>query len=117
MARLLAGEPLVLAAGGGAFMARETRDLIRERGLSLWLRADVDLLLARTRGRAHRPLLNTPDPRGRLLELADQRYPVYATADMTVDTVDEGPEVTAERALEALYTHLARHPEIAPCVP
>ncbi|MCF8482279.1 MAG: shikimate kinase [Rhodospirillum sp.] len=117
MARLVSGAPQVVAAGGGAFMAEDTRTLIRERALSLWLRADLDLLLARTRGRHHRPLLNTPDPRAALVALAEKRYPIYATADMTVDTVDEGAEVTASRALEALADHLAHHPEIAPCAP
>ncbi|WP_413204295.1 shikimate kinase [Rhodospirillum sp. A1_3_36] len=117
MARLVSGAPQVVAAGGGAFMAEDTRALIRQRALSLWLRADLDLLLARTRGRHHRPLLNTPDPRAALAALAEKRYPTYATADMTVDTVDEGPEVTAARALEALASHIAHHPEIAPCAP
>lgn len=104
IARLLeSGPPLVLATGGGAFMDPETRARIREGGISLWLRADLDLLVRRTsNGRRDRPLLDNDDPRATLEKLMQLRYPVYAEADLTVDTLDEPPEVTAERALTAL---------------
>ncbi|MDX2142148.1 MAG: shikimate kinase [Rhodospirillaceae bacterium] len=106
MARLLQGPPCVLAAGGGAFMDPETRKLIKDRALSLWLRADLDTLVARTKGRSHRTLLNTGDPRETLQKLIDQRYPVYAEADVTIDTGVDNPNITAGRALDALERHV-----------
>lgn len=102
MARLLDGPVRVLAAGGGAFMDTVTRERIRERGISVWLRADLDLLVKRTAGRDHRPLLKQGNPREILDRLMQQRYPVYAEADLTVDSLDEVPEVTVENVVQAL---------------
>ena len=102
MARLLAGPPTVLAAGGGAFMDPETRGLIRDSAVSVWLRADLDTLAARTRGRGHRPLLNNGDPREILAKLIETRYPVYAEADIAVETGNDNPNVTCGRVLAAL---------------
>jgi shikimate kinase len=106
MARLLHGEPCILAAGGGAFMDPETRKLIKEQALSLWLRAELETLVARTKGRSHRPLLNNGDPRETLQRLMAIRYPIYAEADVTVDTGMDNPNVTAGRALEALEKYM-----------
>ncbi|WP_425545031.1 shikimate kinase [Caenispirillum bisanense] len=114
MARLLDGEPCVLAAGGGAFMAEDTRRRIRARGISVWLRADLDLLVRRTAGRAHRPLLNQGDPREKLRALIDLRYPVYAEADITIDAGEESPEVTTDRVLAALRDFIDRRGAVAP---
>lgn len=102
IARLLGGPRQVVALGGGAFMDAETRALLRERAVSVWLRADLDLLVRRTAGRSHRPLLNQGDPRATLERLMAQRYPVYGEADIIVDTRDEPPEKTTERVLDAL---------------
>lgn len=102
MVRLLQGTPTILAAGGGAFMDAETRRLIREHAVSVWLRADLDTLTARTKGRGHRPLLNGADPRETLAKLMDVRYPVYAEADIAVDTGADNPNVTCTRVIEAL---------------
>ena len=102
MARLLAGPPTILAAGGGAFMDAETRALIRGAAVSVWLRADLDTLTARTRGRGHRPLLNNGDPRETLAKLIEVRYPVYAEADIAVETGNDNPNVTCGRVLAAL---------------
>ena len=102
MSRLLAGPPAVLAAGGGAFMDAETRALIRDGAISIWLRADLDTFTARTRGRGHRPLLNNGDPRDVLAKLIETRYPVYAEADIAVDTGNDSPNVTCGRVLKAL---------------
>ncbi|WP_414638339.1 shikimate kinase [Azospirillum sp.] len=118
IARLLTESPVhVLATGGGAFMDPQTRALIRERGLSVWLRADLDILLARTARRTNRPLLKKGDPREILSRLMEQRYPVYAEADLTVESDENPPEYTVERVLEALEAHVghplaraARHP-------
>lgn len=107
IARLLEQPVQVLSTGGGAFMDAETRALIRERGLSIWLRADLDLLIHRTARRDHRPLLRQGDPREVLGRLMEIRYPVYAEADLTVDSDDSPPEQTTERVLAALRSHLA----------
>jgi shikimate kinase len=110
IARLLADAPHVLATGGGAFMDARTRGLIRERAISIWLRAELDLLLRRVSRRNDRPLLQVDDPRGRLADLMMQRHPVYGEADITVDSADGPPEVTLERVVDALDTHLAAEP-------
>lgn len=105
MARLLEGPVQILAAGGGAFMDPATRDTIRRQGISVWLRADLDLLVKRTAGRDHRPLLKQGNPREILDRLMKQRYPVYAEADITVDSQDEPPEVTVDNVLRALSAY------------
>jgi shikimate kinase len=107
IARLLEQPVQVLSTGGGAFMDAETRAMIRERGLSVWLRADLDLLVHRTARRDHRPLLRQGEPREVLSRLMELRYPVYAEADLTVDSDDSPPELTTERVLAALRAHLA----------
>ena len=86
IARLLKGEPRVLATGGGAFIDPKTRARIKEVGRSVWLKAPVELLLERTARRNTRPLLNTGDPRLTLERLARERYPIYAEADITVES-------------------------------
>ena len=84
MARLLNEGPRVLATGGGAFMNEETRARIAASGISIWLKADLDVLWRRVRKRSHRPLLQGGDPERTLRALLEQRYPVYARADITV---------------------------------
>jgi len=108
MARLLDGGPQVLATGGGAFLNPETRAAIRERGISVWLRADLETLVARTGRRTDRPLLRDGDPREKLRALIEERYPVYAEADITVDSGDGPPAATARAVLDALRRHLGR---------
>jgi shikimate kinase len=102
IARLLRGERQVLALGGGAFIDPQTRALVRERAISIWLRADLDVLVKRTARRDDRPLLAGGDPRARLAALLDEREPIYAAADLVVDS-GKGPlaEVVA-RVLAAL---------------
>jgi shikimate kinase len=107
IARLLDGPAQILATGGGAFMDPSTRSLIRERAISLWLRADLDTLLVRVARRNNRPLLKNGDPRAVLTRLIDERYPVYAEADITVDTVDGPPEATLAKVIDALDHFLA----------
>ena len=102
MTRLLQDKPSILAAGGGAFMDESTRALIREHAISVWLRADLDTLIARTKGRSHRPLLNSGDARETLAKLIEMRYPVYAQADITVDTGLDNPNLTCTRVLAAI---------------
>jgi len=104
--RLLSGPVQVLATGGGAFMDPSTRALIRERALSIWLRADLDLLVKRVARRNERPLLHNVDPREKLSELMAIRYPVYAEADLVVDSMDGPPEATLSRVVAALENAL-----------
>lgn len=104
--RLLTERPVhVLATGGGAFMDPETRKVIAAHGRSVWLRAELDVLLARTARRNHRPLLKKGDPKEILQNLMSLRYPVYAEADITVESDDQPVEETVERVAQALKDH------------
>lgn len=100
--RILEGEPCVLATGGGAFMNDQTREMISQTGTSLWLKAHVDVLIKRTTGRKHRPLLNQGDPAKTLRKLVAERYPIYETADLMVETFDEALDGTVRRVIETL---------------
>ncbi|MEO1491065.1 MAG: shikimate kinase [Pseudomonadota bacterium] len=103
ISRLLSGPPKVIATGGGAFMDAETRGVILAEAVSVWLRADLDVLVARTAGRTHRPLLNSGDPREILSGLIDARYPIYAEADVAVDSqLGQTHEQMAARIIAAL---------------
>lgn len=110
IARLLAGPPHVLATGGGAFMDPETRAAIRAAGISIWLRADLDLLMARVSRRNGRPLLAKGEPREVLRRLMDERHPTYAEADIVVDSVDGPHERTLQAVLRALDAHRGAAP-------
>ena len=102
IARLLAQPVHVQATGGGAFMDPATRELVARRGVSLWLRADLDVLVSRVLRRSNRPLLKQGDPRVILAELIERRYPLYAEADVVVDSGEGSPEATVTRAIAAL---------------
>ena len=100
--RLLEGGPQVLATGGGAYMRQDTRDAIRRRGISVWLRADLEVLMRRVLRREDRPLLKTADPRQTMQDLIDKRYPVYAEADVTVESRDVSHDVVVGDIIKAL---------------
>lgn len=102
IARLLRQPVHVLATGGGAFMDPQTRAVIAARAVSVWLRADLDVLLARVSRRSNRPLLQERDPRAVLAELIERRHPVYAEADVTIDSGDGPPDATAARVIASL---------------
>ena len=102
IARLLTLPPHVLATGGGAFMDPATRAVIARRGISVWLRADLDVLMARVSRRTNRPLLQQPDPRAVLAELIERRHPVYAEADIVIDSGEGPAEATTNRVIAAL---------------
>lgn len=106
--RLLGNPMHVLATGGGAFMDPSTRALIKERATSVWLKAELEQILKRIGRRNDRPLLQNVDPRAKLAELMDLRYPVYAEADLTVESADGPPDVTVQRVLRAIETDLSR---------
>ncbi|MDA7947907.1 MAG: shikimate kinase [Hyphomicrobiaceae bacterium] len=111
IARLLGDGPQVLATGGGAYMDEGTRELIAEVGISVWLKADLKVLMERVVRRDHRPLLKTEDPKAVMQRLMDERYPVYASADITVISRDVPHEVIVAEIVDALETHL--HEEVA----
>lgn len=100
--RILQEPVQVLATGGGAFMDIETRKAIKKCGVSIWLRADLDILAARTARRGHRPLLNGKNHRATLKKLIDQRSPIYQKADLTVESGNETPAITVNKILKAL---------------
>lgn len=110
IARLLENGPMVLATGGGAFMNEETREAIARHGVSVWLKADLDLLLRRVRRRDDRPLLRNEDPAGTLARLIDLRYPTYAQAAITVVSHDVPQDAMVEVVVDALARHLATPP-------
>ncbi len=102
IARLLEEGPQVLATGGGAFMLEETRAVVAGKGISIWLKADFDVLMRRIRRRSDRPLLKTEDPGATLRRLMDERYPIYALADITIQSRDAPHERIVDEALAAL---------------
>ncbi|RVD73077.1 MAG: shikimate kinase [Mesorhizobium sp.] len=103
--RLLENGPQVLSTGGGAFMNAQTREAIATHGVSVWLKAELDLLMERVSKKQNRPLLKSPDPRAVLERLMGERYPVYATSDITVPTRDDRKEVIAFEVVAALCGH------------
>ncbi|CAN7319036.1 shikimate kinase [Mesorhizobium amorphae] len=103
--RLLENGPQVLSTGGGAFMNAQTREAIAGHGVSVWLKAELDLLMERVSKKQNRPLLKNPDPRAVLERLMAERYPVYATSDVTVLTRDDRKEVIAAEVVNALCRH------------
>jgi shikimate kinase len=109
IARLLKDPDLVLGTGGGAFVNTETRALVKSSAVSVWIKADFELLFSRVQRRSNRPLLKTPNPRQTLQDLIDKRYPIYAEADVTVVSRDVPQDQVATEVIEALLTHLGDH--------
>jgi shikimate kinase len=102
IARLLREGPKVLATGGGAFMNAETRANVAACGVSVWLRADIDTLMLRVSRRDNRPLLKSPNPRAVMEKLIADRYPVYAQADIIVDSREVAHDIMVEEVMRAL---------------
>jgi shikimate kinase len=104
IARLLDSGPAVLATGGGAFMRKETRDRIRGKAVSIWLKVDADIIMRRVhKRRADRPLLQTADPEATVGRLISEREPVYRQADLTIASRDVPHEKIVEECIEALH--------------
>ena len=101
--RLLEGGPQVLATGGGAFINPDTRAAIAAKGISIWLKAEPDVLMKRIKRRQDRPLLHTADPAATLRKLLEEREPVYALADLTV----QSREVTHDRIVDEIVSAIA----------
>jgi shikimate kinase len=106
IARLLDSGPSVVATGGGAFMREETRDRVRDKAVSIWLKADADVIMKRVRRRSDRPLLQNADPEGTVSRLLGQREPVYATADITIMSRDVPHDRIVDECIEALHAKL-----------
>ena len=106
IARLLDSGPAVIATGGGAFMREETRNRIREKAISLWLKADVDTIMKRVKRRADRPLLRTEDPAATVARLLEAREPVYQSADLTIASRDVPHDRIVDECIDALRARL-----------
>ncbi|MBA3519485.1 MAG: shikimate kinase [Rhizobiales bacterium] len=113
VARLLSSGPAVLATGGGAFICEETRARCREHGVTVWLKADVSVLLERVRKKGNRPLLEKPDPDGVMRRLLAEREPVYALADIAVASREGPHHALVGEIIAALDAHLAKEPALA----
>lgn len=105
IARLLSGPPHILATGGGAFINAETRALMKEKATIVWLKADIDVLARRVARKDNRPLLHGKDPKAVLAELAEARYPIYAEADITVESGDMPHAAAVEAIIAAVKAH------------
>lgn len=104
IARLLGEPPHVLATGGGAFIDPSTHDRLKQQAVTIWLKAPVELLLARTQRRDTRPLLRTGDPRATLERLLHDRTPIYEQADFTIDSED-GPHTAVVERVAAMLSN------------
>jgi shikimate kinase len=113
IARLLQGSPQVLATGGGAYMDPRTRANIKARGVSIWLKAELPVLLHRVRRRDNRPLLASDDPDKVMRELMEKRYPIYAGADITVESRDVAHDLIVGDVVEALARWLDKEARAA----
>ena len=111
--RLLEGGPRVLSTGGGAFMNPDTRTAIAAKGISIWLNAELDVLMKRVRRRQDRPLLKTDDPAATLRKLIEERYPTYALADLTVESRDVPHDRIVDEIIRALAARLGAAPALA----
>ncbi len=106
IARLLDNGPAVIATGGGAFMREETRNRIRDKAVSIWLKADADVIMKRVKRRADRPLLQTEDPAATVSRLLEAREPVYQSADLTIWSRDVPHDRIVDECLDALRARL-----------
>uniref|UniRef100_A0A2A4YT39 Shikimate kinase n=1 Tax=OCS116 cluster bacterium TaxID=2030921 RepID=A0A2A4YT39_9PROT len=105
ISRLLDNGPQILATGGGAYMRQTTRDNIKRQGISIWLRGDLELLMNRIALRQTRPLLQVDNPKEVMQKLIDERYPVYAQANITIDTIDAPHNVMIEKLLDEMIEY------------
>lgn len=106
VSRILKDRDIVLATGGGAFVNPETRALVKAEAISVWIKADFELLFSRVSRRSNRPLLQTENPRASLQALIDARYPIYAEADVTVVSRDVPQDVVASALIDAMIAHV-----------
>lgn len=109
MKRLLSGGPCVLASGGGSFVCDQTRKLAKEKAVTIWLKADVDVLYSRTSGRQHRPFLKGDDSalKDKIENYINEEYPYYSQADIIVETKDEYVSDTVNRVIKSIESFFA----------
>jgi shikimate kinase len=110
IARLLDSGPAVIATGGGAFMREETRNRVRDKAISIWLKADADVIMKRVKRRADRPLLQTEDPAATVRRLLEAREPVYQGADITILSRDVPHDRIVDECIDALRGRLCAAP-------
>ncbi|EJF87140.1 shikimate kinase [Bartonella rattimassiliensis 15908] len=103
---LIKKRPLVLATGGGAYMNQDTRQAIHQNGISIWLKVDLDILMQRVSKRPTRPLLQTANPKETMQKLMEQRYPIYAKANLTINSYKESPYSLAKNVIRSLQHYL-----------
>ena len=110
MKRLLQGSPCVLASGGGSFVADQTRALAKLHAITIWLKADIDVLYNRTAGRKHRPFLEGDDShlKNKLEKYISEEYPYYSEADIVVETKEEQVDNTVQRVIDAINKFLSQ---------
>ena len=106
IARLLDNGPAVIATGGGAVMREETRERIREKAVSIWLKVDTDVIMRRVKRRSDRPLLQTADPEATVERLVKEREPLYSQADVTIWSRDVPHDKIVDECIEALHDRL-----------
>lgn len=113
LSRLLDNERCILSTGGGAYMSESNQKLVSDKGVAVWLRADLDILWSRVKNKTTRPLLRTADPKKTLKDLSVERNPRYANADLIVDARREySLDMMAKKVIAALLTRpdvLERH--------
>ncbi len=107
--RILEQKNIVLATGGGAFINQATRDLIKQKTISIWIKADFDLLFARISKRATRPLLQTKNPKQILKKLIDERYPIYQQANINLTSRDVPHEEVVNDLIDATIEYLSNN--------
>jgi shikimate kinase len=110
IARLIDNGPCVLATGGGAFMRKDTRNRIHDKAVSIWLKADPEIILRRVKRRVDRPLLQTADPAATVARLIEERHPVYQQADITIASREVPHEKIVEECIAALHDHMMTEP-------
>ncbi len=113
IARLLEGGPAVLATGGGAFLREDTRNRVGAKAVSIWLKADADIIMRRVRRRADRPLLQTTDPEATVGRLISEREPIYQHADLTIWSREVPHEKVVDECVDALHARLCGNAEAA----
>jgi len=103
--RLLDGKPIILSTGGGAFIPEATRDILKNQSLTVWLKGDFETIMERVSRKNTRPLLQVPNPKAKMRELMDDRYPIYAKAHIKVN-IAKGPHIrTVNRVIKAIQAH------------
>lgn len=113
MKRLLQGQPCVLASGGGSFVAEQTRNMAKTNAVTIWLKADINVLYKRTTGRKHRPFLrgNDTELKDKLEKYIQEEYPYYSEADIVVETREELVDITVDRVIKALSDFTGKAPQ------